>query len=79
MGDGPNRADRSHPKAGAIDSEGARHGCPAAKVTLQNRFQRSLARRIPDATVVEDSRSAARTTARPAGLLRLPFPRWRKG
>ena len=29
--------------------------------------------------VVEDSRSAARTTARPAGPLRLPFPRWRKG
>lgn len=62
-----------------VSLEGACHGCPAAKVTLQDRFQRSLARRIPDATVVEDSRSAARTTARPAGPLRLPFPRWRKG
>ena len=62
-----------------VSLEGACHGCPAAKVTLQDRFQRTLARRIPDATVVEDARSAARTTTRPTGPLRLPFPRRRKG
>lgn len=62
-----------------VSLEGACHGCPAAKITLQDGFQRILARRIPDAAVVEDVHSAARTTARPAGPLRLPFPRRRKG
>lgn len=60
-----------------VSLDGACHGCPAAKVTLQDRFQRSLARSVPDARVVEDERSAAHTSARGLGPLRLPFPRFR--
>lgn len=61
-----------------VSLDGACHGCPAAKVTLHERFQTSLRERVPDAVVEEDPRSAAATRPRTDGASRLPFPMFRK-
>ncbi|RKQ34958.1 NifU family protein [Kocuria tytonis] len=53
--------------------EGACHGCPAAKTTLQDRFRTALRQWDPQADVVEAGRSAA-TAAPTGGRSWLPFP-----
>ncbi|WP_431696020.1 NifU family protein [Kocuria rhizophila] len=53
--------------------EGACHGCPAAKTTLQDRFQAALRRWDPEAEVVADGRSAGAVVPR-GGRTWLPFP-----
>ncbi|MBO4145111.1 NifU family protein [Kocuria rhizophila] len=53
--------------------EGACHGCPAAKTTLQDRFQAALRRWDPEAVVVAVGGSA-RAAAPRGGQAWLPFP-----
>ena len=65
----------------SVELSGACHGCPAARSTLQDRFQSALRQHDPRATVVETSESAATaSTADGAGagaVSWLPFPRLR--
>lgn len=62
----------------SVELSGACHGCPAARSTLQDRFQTALRRHDPRATVVETAESAVTADDAGAGAVSwLPFPRLR--
>ncbi|RLY95135.1 NifU family protein [Kocuria tytonicola] len=65
----------------SVALDGACHGCPAARSTLQDRFQTTLRRHDPRAMVVETAGSAATAATADgvgAGAVSwLPFPRLR--